>query len=258
MSSSNAAWDIIGSVGTLTFTRPDARNALTWEMYDALERACDRADGDPAVRALIIRGSGGSFAAGTDISQFEAFTSGLDGVEYERRLDAIIERVERVTVPTVAEIDGAAVGGGCLIAIACDVRLCSPRARLGVPVAKTLGNCLSIANTARLIDIVGVTRFRDLVMTGRLASAEEALAIGLVTRVVEEDQLADETLALALELSTRASSTIQATKAVLARLRGFRAPPPGAVDDIIEACYGSADFREGVAAFRDGRAPRFT
>jgi enoyl-CoA hydratase/carnithine racemase len=257
MPSSNVAWDISGSIGTLTFTRPEARNALTWDMYDALERACRQADEDARVRALIIRGSGGAFAAGTDISQFTDFRTGDDGVRYERRLDELVGRLERVTVPTIAEVDGAAVGGGCLIAVACDLRVCSDRARFGVPMARTLGNCLSLANMARLVDVLGEARVRDLLLTARLVDATEALAIGLATRVVTHDELSDETLILATELTERASSTVTATKALLARLRDLRTPPAGAADDIIAACYGSADFREGVQAFTEGRPPKF-
>jgi enoyl-CoA hydratase/carnithine racemase len=257
MPSSKVAWDISGPIGILTFTRPAARNALTWDMYDALERACEQADADAGVRALIIRGSGGAFAAGTDIAQFAGFRDGQDGVAYERRLDALVDRLERVTVPTIAEVDGAAVGGGCLIAIACDLRVCSDRARFGVPVSRTLGNCLSMANTARLTDLVGTARLRDLMLTGRLVDAAEALAIGLATRVVPADRVTADASALAAELATRAPSTVMATKALLTRLREFRSPPAGAADDIIARCYGSDNFREGVTAFQEGRPPKF-
>ena len=257
MPSSDFAWDITGSSAVLTFTRPDARNALTWEMYDALERACDAADTDDRIRVLIIRGSGGAFAAGTDIAQFASFASGADGVAYERRLDQLVERLERVRVPTIAAVDGPAVGGGCLIAAACDLRICSDRARFGVPVARTLGNCLSLANTARLADLVGTGRLRDLLLTGRLVDAAEALAIGLATRVVPADQLEAAVLALANELSTRATSTVRATKALMTRLRAHRTPA-SAAEELIEECYGSPDFREGVAAFKEGRKPDFT
>jgi enoyl-CoA hydratase/carnithine racemase len=258
MPSSDFAWDITGSSGVLTFTRPNARNALTWDMYEALERACEAADRDEGIRVLIIRGSGGAFAAGTDIAQFSSFTSGADGVAYERRLDALADRLERVRVPTVAQVDGPAVGGGCLIAAVCDLRICSERARFGVPVARTLGNCLSLANLARLSDLVGTGRVRDLLLTGRLVDADEALAIGLATRVVSSDQLDAAVRALADELLTRAPSTVRATKELMIRLRAFRTPPAGAADEIIEACYGSADFREGVTAFKEGRKPDFT
>lgn len=257
MSSSNVRWDIGNSLGVLTFNRPEARNALTWDMYAALEDACDAADARDDIRVLIIRGSGGSFAAGTDISQFEGFTSGADGIAYERRLDAILRRLEHVTVPTIAEVDGAAVGGGALLALACDLRVCSPRAKFGVPVARTLGNCLSMANAVRLVHVLGEARVRDLMLTGRLMDVDEARQLGLVTREAPSTSLEAATLALGAELCTRARSTITATRTLLQRLRATRLPSVSA-DDVVEACYGSDDFREGVRAFLDGRPPRFS
>jgi enoyl-CoA hydratase/carnithine racemase len=257
MPSSNVDWDIAGSAGVVTFNRPEARNALTWDMYDALVEACDRADASDEVRVLIIRGAGGAFAAGTDISQFKDFRSGEDGVAYERRLDAVVERIERVSRPTIAQVDGPAVGGGCAIAVACDFRICSERARFGVPVARTLGNCLSMANTARLVDMVGTAHARDILIGARLYDASEALAAGLATNVVQSDRLDIEVRKLAEILSLYAQSTIAATKAMLLRLRDHRRPDSGAGDDIVRDCYGSEDFREGVAAFLGKRPPRW-
>jgi enoyl-CoA hydratase/carnithine racemase len=222
-------------------------------MYDALATACEQVDTTPSLRVMVIRGAGEAFAAGTDISQFRDFATGDDGVAYERRLDAIIDRVERVTRPTIAVVDGPAVGGGCAIALACDLRLCTVRAKFGVPVARTLGNCLSMANTARLVDLLGPARTRDLLFTGRLIDAQEAMAAGLVTRMIGSDNVDAEVRMLALELSQRAASTIAATKALLWMIRAHRCPPPA--DDIIAKCYASDEFKEGVAAFLAGRKP---
>ena len=241
----------------MTFNRPEARNALTWDMYDALFAACETAEAAGDVRVLIIRGAGGAFAAGTDIAQFQEFANGEAGVAYERRLDAVIDRIERLGIPTIAEVDGAAVGGGCAIALACDFRICSERARFGVPVSRTLGNCLSIANTARMVDLLGVAVTKDLLLSGRLVDAHEAHQLGLATLVLPFDQLEAETIKIATELSTRAPSTIKATKAMLLRLRHHRRPPAGSADDILRECYGSADFKEGVAAFLERRKPQF-
>ena len=258
MPSSNLAWDINGSVGVVTFNRPEARNALTWDMYDALVDACNSAEAASAVRVLIIRGADGAFAAGTDISQFRGFATGDDGVAYEKRLDAVVDRIERLPIPTIAEVDGPAVGGGCAIAMACDFRICSGRARFGVPVSRTLGNCLSMANLARMVDLIGPALTRDLMLTGRLVDADEARTAGLATLVFPAAELRAETDKLAAELATRAPSTIRATKAMMLRLRDHRRPPAGAADDLLRECYGSAEFREGVAAFLAGRKPRWS
>jgi enoyl-CoA hydratase/carnithine racemase len=257
MPSSNVVWDIDGSVGVLTFNRPHARNALTWDMYEALGDACARVDASPALRVLVIRGAGAAFSAGTDIAQFRDFRTGDDGLAYERRLDAVLDRLEQVACPTIAQVDGPAVGGGCAIAIACDFRVCSDRARFGIPIARTLGNCLSSGNLARLVDLVGPARTRDLLFTGRLVEAADAHAIGLASRVVAPRRLEAEVRALAAELVTRAPSTVAATKAMLRRLREHRRLLPGAADDLVAQCYASEDFREGVAAFLDGRPPRW-
>ncbi|MEZ5419553.1 MAG: enoyl-CoA hydratase [Vicinamibacterales bacterium] len=257
MPSSNVVLDIDGPIATVTLARTAARNALTWEMYDALAEACDALPGSGA-RVLILRGSGGAFSAGTDISQFDAVRTGADGIAYERRIGRVIDRVEALDIPTVAAIDGPAVGGGFALAVACDLRLASDRARLGVPVARTLGNCLSAENLGRVVDLVGAGRALELLFTGRLVSADQALEWGLVTRVVPAGELEAEASVLAAELAARAASTVAATKALLRRLRAARRPAPGACDDILAACYASADFREGVAAFAGKRPPAFS
>jgi enoyl-CoA hydratase len=257
MPSSNVAWDINESVAIVTVNRPAARNALTWDMYDALVEACDLAEANTNVRALIIRGSGGAFAAGTDISQFRDFRDGDSGIAYERRLDAVIDRIERLPMITIAEVDGAAAGGGCAIAMACDFRICSERARFGVPVSRTLGNCLSMGNTARMVDLIGPALTRDLLLTGRMIDARDAHAAGLANAVFSSEELQQETFKIAAELSTRACSTVAATKKMLIRLRDHRRPPAGAADDIIRECYASQEFREGVTAFLAGRKPNW-
>ncbi|MGH9314609.1 MAG: enoyl-CoA hydratase [Vicinamibacterales bacterium] len=255
MPSSNALFEIDGSIATLTFNRPQARNALTWDMYDALVDACERTDAEPGVRVLVVRGSGEAFAAGTDIEQFKDFAAAA-GIDYEHRLDAVLDRLERVRRATIAQIHGPVAGGGLAIALACDLRICARSARFGIPIARTLGNCLSIANCARAIDAVGPAALKDLLLTGRLLDAQEALALGLATRVVGDDALADEVRKLSADLTLRAPLTIEITKAMLQRLRDHRRPPPA--DDLVARCYGSADFHEGVTAFLEKRPPKWT
>jgi enoyl-CoA hydratase len=246
-----------GPVAFLTFNRPEARNALTWAMYDALASACERVNADDQLRVFVIRATGDAFAAGTDIRQFTAFATGDDGVAYERRMEAVLDRLERLRVPTIAQVHGVAAGAGCLIAFCCDLRVCTPAARFGVPIARTLGNCLSAANCARLADLIGPARTKDLLYTGRLLDATEAASLGLVTRTADPSSIDGAVRELAQAIAANAPWTIRVTKEAVRRLAEHRRLAAGADDDLVSACYASADFREGVAAFVDKRVPKF-
>jgi len=190
LSTPHAVFEVHDSIATLTFNRPEARNAMTWEMYEALVAACDRVDRDDAIRVLILRGAGGkAFVAGTDISQFRSFRDREDGIQYGERLDHVLDRLERVAKPTIAQVQGVAAGGGCAIALACDLRVATPASTFGIPIARTLGNCLSGATYSRLVDALGPSRAKDVLFTGRLVSATEAHALGLVNRLADEDAI---------------------------------------------------------------------
>jgi enoyl-CoA hydratase/carnithine racemase len=258
MSTSEAQFSIEGKIAYLTFNRPQAKHAMTWAMYDALVAACEAVDGDADVRVFVLRSTGDAFIAGTDIRQFTEFDSPRDGIRYERRLDAVIDRLEAVNVPTIAQVRGVAAGGGCAIAMACDLRICTPDAQFGIPIARTLGNCLSAANCARLVDLVGPARARDLLFTGRFVGAVEAEAVGLVTRMALAHELDAAVRELADVLSANAPLTLRASKQTIRRLALHRRLADDAIDDLIDACYGSNDFREGVSAFLEKRRPRFT
>jgi enoyl-CoA hydratase/carnithine racemase len=243
----------------LTFNRPEAHNALTWEMYQGLLDACEAVDANPAIRVLVLRGAGGkAFAAGTDIAQFAGFRTGHDGVEYETRIDATVDRLERVTCTTIAQLQGVVTGGGCAIAFAGDLRVCGTDVRAGVPIARTLGNCLSVANCARLIDLMGPARFKDLIFTARLLDVTELASLGLAARVVPPDEVDAAVRDLATTIASHAPLTIAATKEMVRRIQAARRPPAEEVHDLIGRCYASADFREGVDAFLSKRAPRWT
>jgi enoyl-CoA hydratase len=251
--------EIDGAFAILTFNRPEARNAMTWEMYDALVAACDRVDEDSSLRALILRAAGGkAFVSGTDISQFRSFSTPADGIAYEKRLDATLDRLERVGKPTLAQIDGVAAGGGCAIAICCDLRFATPESTFGVPVARTLGNCLSGATYARLVDLIGPARVKELLFTGQFLDADAALAAGLINRIVPAEDLSFVVHRTAMEIIANAPLTIRATKEMLRRISAHRRLSAGADQDLIEMCYSSDDFREGVAAFIEKRRPRWT
>lgn len=258
MSTEHTVFEREPPLAFLTFNRPEARNAMTWGMYEALVHACDRLDNDGELRVLIIKGAGGkAFVAGTDIGQFTEFRTREDGLAYERKIDSIIDRLERTTKPVIAQIEGVATGGGFVIAIACDLRVCTPGSKFGIPVARTLGNCLSPANYARLVDLLGPGRTKDLLFTGRLLDADEALSFGLIARVADATAIDAAVRELAATIVSNAPLTIRATKEMLGRIREGRCLAQSAGDDLIALCYTSSDFREGVAAFLAKRAPRF-
>jgi enoyl-CoA hydratase len=258
MSTPEALFSSVDHAAYFTFNRPAAKNAITWAMYDALAEACERVDADAAIRVLILRSNGDAFAAGTDIQQFAQFTSAADGIAYERRLDTVIDRLERVRVPTIAQVHGIAAGGGCAIALACDLRVCTPAAQFGVPIARTLGNCLSAANYARLVDLIGPGRTKDLLFTARLIDANEAEALGLVTRIADHAVINDVVRDLAMTIASHAPLTLRATKEALRRIADARRPAAAEMDDLIGSCYASEDFREGVAAFLAKRRATFS
>jgi enoyl-CoA hydratase/carnithine racemase len=258
LSKPESSFETAGPFAFLTFNRPEARNALTWAMYDALLDACEHVDADDTARVFVIRSTGDAFAAGTDIRQFTGFASGADGIAYERRLDAVIDRLERVSAVTIAQVHGVAAGGGCVIALACDLRVCTSSAQFGVPIARTLGNCLSAANVSRLVDLIGPARTKDLLFTGRLIDVTEAASLGLVTRVVAPADIDAAVRQLAEAIAAHAPLTIRATKELVGQIALKRRLEAEAAEDVIAACYASQDFREGVAAFLDKRRPRFS
>ncbi len=248
-----------GGVVWVTFNRPQARNALTWNMYSRLETACHEINADRSVRAVVLTGAGGqAFVAGTDIAQFRAFTTEQDALDYEARGNVVMRTLESVRVPTIAAIAGACTGAGAAIAACCDIRIASPSARYGFPIARTLGNCLSMANYTRAAALIGFARLKDLIMRARLMDAHEMLASGLVSEVSPgEDSLLTRAQAIADEVASMAPLTLWATKEALRRIRDTLMPE-GADSDLIVACYTSQDFKEGVEAFLAKRRPNWT
>jgi enoyl-CoA hydratase/carnithine racemase len=232
-------WERRGPAAWITFDRPEAHNAMTWDMYEDLFALCERAD---SVRVVVLRGAGGkAFVAGTDIRQFTEFSSGEDGVRYEATIDRVVGRLEAVQVPTIAFVDGYAMGSGLALAAACDLRVCTAGARFGMPIARTVGNCLSMANYARLTALLGEARVKELVFTARPVESVEALAIGLVCQIVDSPEDVEQ---LCEHLASHAAVTLRVTKEALRRLRVI---PDG--DDLVREAYGSDEFRERVAAF---------
>src|SRR5215218_5101235 len=174
-------------IARLTFNRPQARNALTFAMYEQMATICEAVNADRSIKAMILTGTGEkAFASGTDISQFRAFKTAQDALDYEGRIDRVLGALEQCRVPTIAAIAGACTGGGAGIAACCDLRIGTKTARFGFPIARTLGNCLSMANYSRLAALLGPARVKDVIFTARLVEAQEALALGLLSEVVED------------------------------------------------------------------------
>lgn len=248
-------YEVRDGIGYITFNRPQARNALTFAMYDRLAEICNQANEDRSIKALLLTGAGEkAFAAGTDISQFRAFDKEQDALDYEARIDRVMGALERCRVPTVAAIQGACTGGGAGIASACDLRIATRSLRFGFPVARTLGNCLSMTNYARLAALLGPAKVKDIIFQARFIEADEALAIGLVGELLEDvAALAKRAEALVRLVASHAPLTLQATKEALLRLRP--AIPHGEGNDLVLMCYMSQDFREGMEAFLNKRKP---
>jgi len=245
-----------GSVAILTFNRPGARNALTWAMYRGLMEVCEQVDADERVRVLVLRGAGEkAFVAGTDISQFRAFSTAEDALDYERTGAECVARLENVRTPTIAMLRGFCAGAGAALATACDLRIAAPDAKFGVPIARTLGNTLSTENFARLVNLIGASKTKEILYTGRFINTEEGRAIGLFNEVVEAERLEARALELAELIAAHAPLTIRATKAAVNRIveQGSNVN----TDDLILMVYLSEDFKEGVRSFLDKRPPEW-
>ena len=236
-------------IGFVTLNRPQARNALTFPMYERLREIALAAGEDPDLRAIVITGAGEkAFAAGTDIAQFRSFSTPQDALDYEARIDRVLVALEECPKPTIAAIAGACTGGGAAIAAVCDLRIAAANARIGFPIARTLGNCLSMANYGRLAALIGPARVIDLIYTARLVEAEEAKAIGLLSEVLPDHvALQARAAELAATIAGHAPLTLRATKEAMRRLRLAARQVEG--DDLVTMCFTSEDFREGVASF---------
>jgi enoyl-CoA hydratase len=249
-------YEVRDGIGRITFNRPQARNALTFEMYRRLAEICTNAGNDRGLKVLILTGAGDkAFASGTDINQFRAFKIPQDAIEYETRIDQVLGTLKQCRVPIIAAINGVCAGGGAGIAACCDIRIGVKAAKFGFPIARTLGNCLSMSNLARLSALIGAARLKEIIFTARLIEAAEAAGIGLLNEVVEDratlDRRVDE---LARLVASHAPLTLRSTKQAMLRLQ------PKVVEDeeLILMCYQSRDFREGMDAFLNKRPPQWT
>ena len=238
-------------VAYITFDHVAARNAMTVGMYQSLKSICEDLAKNSKAKVAILRGAGGkSFVSGSDIAQFSSFASGEDGISYEEGIDQYLAPLATLPIPTIAVIDGLAVGGGLANASCCDFRISTPDARFGVPIAKTLGNCLSAGNVAWLVAHLGVNIVKRMLLLAELVTAPDLLKQGYLLATYPAESLEAEANQLAQRLMKLAPITQKSTKLTLARLIKNNLPD---CSDLIRECYGSADFKNGVAAFLDGK-----
>ena len=243
-----------GGIAEYRLMRPDSRNSLTFEMYQAIEDLCEH-PGEAGVIVMTAEGEK-AFASGTDISNFKDFQSAQDAIDYEALIGRVIDAVQRSSVPVIASLHGIVAGGGAAIAAAADVRLATPDTRFGMPIARTLGNCLSVANLNRLVHLLGESRTRYLMLTAEFLEVESLTTSGFVSEVLESAALCDQRARdLAVHMTTLAPLTISATRDGLARLE--ERPVPADID-LIQRCYLSDDFHEGVDAFFAKRKPNWS
>ena len=256
--SGDLLYEINDGIGRVTFNRPQARNAFTFQMYERLEEICTQAENDSSVKVLLLTGAGEkAFAAGTDISQFQDFSTAEHALEYESRIERVLTALENCRVPSIAAIAGVCTGGGFSIAGCCDLRIGAANARFGVPIGRTLGNCLSISNYVRLSALLGPALVKDIIFTARLIEAEEACKIGLLGEVLPNyETLQSRATELARTVASQAPLTLQVTKEALRRIKEKMSPEDD--HELILKCYMSKDFREGMDAFLNKRPPKWT
>ena len=252
--------NIENHIAHVILNRPRARNALTFGMYENIAELCGRAgqaDDSDRIKAIIISGAGDkAFAAGTDIGQFTDFTDPKDGQAYEARMEMVISKIETCKVPVIAALHGAVTGGGLVIASAVHVRIASAAAVAGMPIARTLGNCLAVSNLRRLTALFGESRVAHMILTAELMDADSLLTSGFVHEVLpDQHALMARATEIANRIKTMAPLTIEASLEGLRRLRG--AVPLPNDQDLIKRSYVSADFAEGVRAFLEKRKPEW-
>ncbi|NBU24404.1 MAG: hypothetical protein EBS39_02040 [Gammaproteobacteria bacterium] len=250
--------DIHPPVARVTINRPDKRNALSSAEWQGLRDAASRLAQDPTLRVVLLQGAGdAAFSAGADIAEMQRNLS--DPARMQRMQQVVLDAQadwERLPMPTIAIIRGACTGGGCGLALACDLRLASPDAFFAIPPAK-LGLAYSLADTKRLYDLVGPSRAKEILYTGRRIGAEEALRLGLINEIVAADALAARADALAREIAGNAGNSVRAAKAVVDMISAGVLEETPASRRYYDESFGSPEFAEGARAFMEKRPPRF-
>ncbi len=254
----NILLDIDGPIATLTINRPDKRNAVNNAAVEEIDQALDQVEANPALRVLILTGAGDkAFVAGADIQELDKRDTVLGRSETRRRQE-VYTRIEQLEIPSIAAVNGWALGTGLELALVCTLRVASSNARMGQPEVK-LGIIPGAGGTFRLPRLVGVGRAMEMILTGEPVTADEALAMGLVNRVVLAENLMAEVRTLAEALAARPKLALQyAKEAVLRSAEGAMAQALAHESYLHALACGTQDKKEGVASFLEKREPKFT
>lgn len=248
--------EVSGTICTLTLNRPKALNALSTQVLDELSLALDEVSKDSSIHVLILTGAGRSFVAGADISEMSQF-SPEEALIFGQKGARVFRQIELLPIPVIAAINGFALGGGCELALACDIRYASDKAKFGQPEVG-LGICPGFSGTQRLPRLVGAGIASELIFTARVIKAEEALAIGLVNKVVAAEELLPTVRALAEEISGKSSFAVSASKQAIQRGMQADIDTGIAIENyLFSYCFSSMEQKEGMEAFLENRKPNF-
>ncbi len=246
-----------GPIAWLRIVKPQTRNAMSTHMWRDFTACVAEVARDESLRALVVCGVAEAFVSGADIADFRLFSAAPDGLVYEAIVETALVALEALDIATIAAVSGACTGGGAILAAACDLRIAATSARVGVPIAKNVGNLTTAANVARLANVVGSARVMRWILVAELATANEALGFGFFSELVADyDALEARANDLAQRIAQNAPLTIAGAKELVRRIRvdGVHASD----SDLLTRCYGSRDFHEGVAAFVEKRAAKFS
>ena len=248
-----------GPIAWLVINRPEKRNAISHEMWKAIPGLIAEVEADPEIKVMVLRGADEkALSAGADISEFETIRSTEEGARvYNEATEAAEHAVMSLTKPSIAMIQGLAIGGGCGLSLSCDVRFADPAARLGITPAK-LGLVYSLPATKNLVDLVGPSQAKILLFSGNHVVADEALRIGMIDAIHSNDVIEERTREFALTVASRAQIAVKATKRIIRLILDGNAHDTDESRQLRLDSFTSADYREGVRAFLEKRLAAFT
>jgi len=248
-----------GEIARIIFNQPEKRNAVSLEMWEAVETAVERFRDDPSVRILILSGAGGkAFVSGADVSKFETERASKEAVaHYNATTKRVYDLIEAFSKPTIAQIDGFCVGGGVALSLCCDIRICGRGSQFAIPAAK-LGLGYGYPGLKRLVDVVGPAFAKEIFFTARRFDAEEARIMGLVNRVVDDEKVAEAAEETALTIAANAPMTVASVKFIVGQtLKPESERDLAECEARVKACFDSQDYIEGRRAFLEKRKPAF-